>query len=193
MSSISAPFGLILKYILLVIVSLIAKLLNYPLALIVVLFVKKDGYLPNWLSWFQTPDNPLSGDNGWYYEHWQWRFKLPRWLCNYVGRVGWLWRNSMYGFAIDVLGIVGESNDTLVTVGNTKVSNRPMVPGMVKRYIVRGDKVIAFQWYYVKPWKNGKRCIRINLGWKLWSYNVFEPWKSQLVFSPNPAMGYSVE
>ena len=90
------------KYIILVFISLIADVCNYFLAPFVVLFANQDGYLPRYLSWFQTPDNSLDGDGGWQREHRPFKVqdtKFKQWW----NRTRWLYRNSMYGFAIDVL------------------------------------------------------------------------------------------
>lgn len=92
---------------------LVAYVLTYPLALVLPGFViyrqgKLDNntrtgmgyYLPDWLSWFQTPDNSIDGDQGWREEHMQWRFKFPEPVATYLGRVGWLWRNPAYGVGL---------------------------------------------------------------------------------------------
>lgn len=177
-----------LRWLLLLVPDLLASLLNYPLALVVVLFANEEGYLPRWLWWFQTPDNPLDGDGGWRNEHWQWRFKLPASLARYVGRVGWLWRNSMYGLAIDVLGAKTQGWDILITSGDTKTGNRPIHDGWCYRVLYRDGQPIYWQFYYVKRWSE-TRCVRINLGWKLWSFQPGQAINCQFVCSPNPAMG----
>ena len=164
------------RYVLLVLLSLFADLLNLFLAPLVVLFAPKDGWLPRWLWWFQTPDNSLDGDKGW-------KVQVKP---GYASRVRWLWRNSMYGFAISVLGVKILPTDRILTVGSPKVSNRPLYEGLVKRYLYRDGKCVAFQWYYVKAW-SGTRCIRLNFGWKLWGDNP----TGQLVHGPSFTMGYS--
>lgn len=50
--------------------------------------------LPMNLSWFDTPDNSLMGDERWSREH----------VFGYLSMVGWLYRNSLYGFKWTVLG-----------------------------------------------------------------------------------------
>jgi len=50
--------------------------------------------LPLWLSWFDTPDNPLIGDQNWFLRH-------PK--CTYLNQVMWLYRNSLYGLKWTVL------------------------------------------------------------------------------------------
>ena len=54
----------------------------------------KEPRLPNWLSWFQTPDNSLLGDDNWKQTH----------TGTYWDQVKWLYRNSLYGFKWTVLG-----------------------------------------------------------------------------------------
>ena len=51
--------------------------------------------LPLWLSWFDTPDNSLFGDQRWEQEH----------NGGYWSQVGWLYRNSLYGFKWTVLAL----------------------------------------------------------------------------------------
>ena len=103
---------MILRYVLSVLASLLADFLNLFLAPIVVLFASKEGWLPNWLWWFQTPDNSLDGDNGW----------KAQTKPGYLTRVRWLWRNSMYGFAIGVLGVQVQPGDRIEVQGDPKVS-----------------------------------------------------------------------
>ncbi len=51
--------------------------------------------LPVWLAWFDTPDNCLRGDENWDREH----------VFGYMSVVGWLYRNSLYGFKWTVLSL----------------------------------------------------------------------------------------
>ena len=175
------------RYVTLVLVGIVADLLNFILAPIAVLFASEDGWLPRWLWWLQTPDNPLDGDGGWQREHRPFPVedtKAKRWW----NRTRWIYRNSMYGFAIYALGVTVHPGDRIEVVGNMDVSNRPLTEGLVKRYLIRNGVRVAFQWYYVKAWSK-TRCIRINLGWKLWG----DPLHCQLTFSPNPLMGYTLK
>ena len=92
----------------------------------------------------------------------------------------------MYGFSIGVLGAKFADGDLIITEGDPKVSNRPLLEGLVIRRVRRGSKTLYFQWYYVKAW-SPTHCIRINLGWKLWGDNP----TGQLVHSPSLTTGYS--
>ena len=179
------------KYILLVIVSLAMDILNYLVAPIVTLFASEAGWLPKWLWWFQTPDNPLDGDGGWQQLHRPFKVednKFKRWW----NRTRWLYRNSAYGFAISVLGAKTKGTDTLIIEGNPSVSNRPLTNGLTFRTLYRDNKPIYWQFYYVKAWSS-TRCIRVNLGWKLWGFKKGEDNNLQLTHSPNPFMGYSLK
>jgi hypothetical protein len=170
--------------------SLAAKVLNYFLAPLVVLFANTDGWLPSWLSWFQTPDNSLDGDTGWLVEHWQWRHKLPAPLARYIGRVGWLWRNSLYGFKIDVLGVQLGPYFYYQHKGNQSVSDNPYTPGWVYRTIRTADEgQIAFQFYLIAPTLPGK-CLRVGAGWKLWQNpKVGDRLQLFLTFNPLKSRG----
>ena len=169
----------LLTYLLRCIVNFLAGLLNYPLAPIAVLF-QKDGWLPSWLWWMQTPDNSLDGDEGWKEKH-------PG-LPTYLKRVLWLYRNSMYGFSIDVLG--GDVKPSFIyrAWGDDLTGNRPLHNGWVFRRADNPDYTTYWQFYWVQAW-NETMCVRVNLGWKLWS-NPRAGDTPQLVLSVNPFMGY---
>ena len=64
---------LYLKWLCLIPVSLVMAIVGRVLAPVLPFFVQADGYLPRWLWWFQTPDNPCDGDKG----HWErWPVRL---------------------------------------------------------------------------------------------------------------------
>lgn len=50
--------------------------------------------LPELLFWFDTPDNSISGDSNWLSNHNS---------TSYLSHIGWLYRNSIYGFKWTVL------------------------------------------------------------------------------------------
>lgn len=134
-------------------------------------FVQSDGYLPKWLWWFQTPDNPCDGDSA----HWE-RHPGTDACSTYKRRVAWFWRNVCYGFDIEVLGIKKEEGDILHFKGDEETGNNPVHNGYEWRILERNDKNIAFQLYFVYQypfWKS--RCIRGNMGWKLWDFNGDKP------------------
>lgn len=159
-----------LKWILMVPVMLALTVLAFPLAFVLPLFASKGegwldnctryGYgvfLPKWLDWFQTPDNDLDGDNGWKTEHWQWRFKLPAVLANYVGRLGWIWRNPAYGYGIEIISAPAEGK----AEGNLNIGDRPLQEGSC--YVDIED---LWQYVLVKKLTSSK-ALYMNLGWNI--------------------------
>jgi len=146
-----------LIYPFLVVINLIGTALTFPLAFIVVLFNKdSEGWsnngtrwsvgprLTNLLSWFQTPDNSLNGDDGFRTLH------SPSWWS----RVQWLWRNPFYGFAVKTFnGSTGMSYSGDLYCSPTK-------PGHI---LVKGHGL--FQWVYYK--KLGSKCLYLNFGWNI--------------------------
>lgn len=156
--------------------------ISYLLAPIVVLFATKEGWLPSWLNWFQTPDNSLDGDGGWRSEHFLWL----RWV--YARRVLWLWRNPTYGFDVSVLGYKVPYAMMPEIIGDNLVSNIPLHEGKVLRLYKECDKVSCFQFYLIKTYNFfGLRCIRLHFGWKIWGAGVPGDIK-QIVCSINPWM-----
>lgn len=132
----------------LAVINVLLILATYIFAPIIAIFVvKRNGYLDNntkygqgyylvnWLSWFQTPDNSIDGDEGWRIEHWQWRFKLPSFLATYVGRIGWLWRNTAYGYGL--ISTANLLNQDISENGNTEISFGKSVEGSFT--IICGD------------------------------------------------------
>jgi hypothetical protein len=180
----------VFRYILFVPISLAATILNYPLAPIVVLFADKQGWLPSWLWWFQTPDNSLDGDDGWKAEHRWFRYSpdINGGWRRWVNRFRWLWRNSMHGFEQSVLGFMPGSAFAYSCSGNQETSNRPLSNGAVCRAVINQSGKTAFQLYIVRTWSKSF-CLRINLGWKIWQ-NPKPGQYCQHVFSINPFMGY---
>ncbi|PRE30149.1 hypothetical protein C6Q35_28310 [Burkholderia multivorans] len=167
------------RWILFAFANLVMLALGYVLAPILPLFAIGRETLPVWLSWFQTPDNPLDGDSGWKTVHWQWRFRLPRPIARYVGRVGWLWRNPSYGFDVNVLGFAAAAGTELIRRGTSPLSG-DLVTGWYFATAVTPDGRRAWQLYAVKVW--GRRASRVNLGWKLWSV----PGRCQFAMTVNP-------
>jgi hypothetical protein len=76
--------------------------------------------------------------------------------------VAWLVRNNASGFDVSVLR--ARTNGPVKVIGNPKVSNRPLVEGLVIRTVPEG----YFQCYYVKAYTK-RLCVRVNLGWRLWN------------------------
>ena len=159
---------------LLLVPNIVVDLAAFPLAPLLALLDERTA--DDLFSWFLTPDNPMTGDAG----------HEARWLGKsvYLKKVTWLWRNRAYGFSSTVLR--ARSNGPITVVGNPAVSNRPIVEGSVLRTTPEG----YWQFYFVKRTFKG-RCLRINLGWKLWGTPGDGPLFGQYVFSANPFMGLS--
>lgn len=156
-----------IKWILCVPATLIMSIVGRLLAPILPLFCNDGGWLPDWLSWFQTPDNSCDGDSG----H-KTRWPKDGFFWTYARRVAWLLRNVAYGFDIDVLGVEILPTDEMVVEGNPNIGEVIGISGTCVRYCYRNGKLIAFQFFYVKHYQlfgRWSRCVRINLGWKLWN------------------------
>lgn len=151
----------------LIVPSLLMAVIGRILAPVLPFFVRSDGYLPNWLWWFQTPDNPCDGDRA----H---RERHPgdgRW-ATYRRRVAWFWRNVCYGFDIGVLGLKAKDGDTLTFSGVDGVGTNPAKNGYEWRVLYRADGSRAgFQLYAIYVWPFWQtRCLRMNFGWKIWNF-----------------------
>lgn len=105
--------------------------------------------LPIWLAYFDTPDNCIYGDDNWYKSH----------KANYFSAVGWLYRNSLYGFKWSVLSTT--IDDQVVFDGNPKVSHHGPVYGLL-----RGSCGKYWQYKRVQH-LFGDYCLVLNLGWLL--------------------------
>jgi hypothetical protein len=68
--------------------------------------------LPAWLSWFDTPDNSLYGDEGWRTKHCPDAWRTP------AGMAAWLRRNPALGFCWKTLGHQ-VTEQTIFTVSGT--------------------------------------------------------------------------
>lgn len=87
---------------------LFTYLLAVPLAPVIALFCKDDGYLPNWLKYFQTFDAPL--DAGVRDGYAGFDPNDSRWW----NRTKWLWRNPAYGFCYWPLGIPYDPSEWVI-------------------------------------------------------------------------------
>lgn len=179
-----------IRYLLSVPLDWFMTILGMILAPVLPLFATHEAKLPRWLSWFDTYDNTLDGDDGWKYEH------LLFLNCKgdsldpvriYLKRVCWLFRNTAYTFSRNVMGVEIEADNEVKFTGNPRVGNRPLSEGMC--YATCKHR---FMFYYVKKTFKGK-CLRVYIGWKLKNKVDHPEWagKAMLVFSVNPLMSYS--
>lgn len=143
-----------------------------------------DGWLPSWLSWFQTSDSSLDGEDPNFQEKVSWC------KIRYLRQVLWLWRNPAYGMDdAPFMRFVVTAGSKHAMVGRPDVSNLPLRPGWVFHTYTKDGKIEAFQLYFVWDYVLfGHRCVRINLGWKMWNaFNAVGSVKS-FVASINPWM-----
>lgn len=110
--------------------------------------------LPLWLSWFDTPDNSLIGDANWAANHSE----------GYLDMVGWLYRNSLYGFKWSVLAAPANKSVYTHKSGPQHLDYHTKTFGTLR--IHRGDGY--WQYKCVKPSKVFKgRIWVLNFGWLL--------------------------
>ena len=151
-----------LKFLVLMPVSWFLILISLPLALVFPL-IAKNGWLPdNWFcNLFQTPDNSLHGDYGWLTEHWQWRFdkRIPLGLSDYIGQVGWLWRNPAYGFGVTYI-----SGKTPATFKGDNLIRDNLAARGGWCFVQAGD---LFQLTVILPYKVVPLCLMLNFGYNI--------------------------
>lgn len=179
---------LVLLWFLLIFPSLFMAVFSRLLCPILPLFANEEGYLPNWLWWFQTPFDSLDGDR----HSWERHPGTSKW-ATYKRRVAWLWRNAAYGFDMRVCGRkVNPDKDLIVIVGNPDIGDNTGISGTCRWYAYKenSSKMIAWQYYYCKHYSlfNGKfkKCIRIGFGWKIWNNEKLRSEPAQYWFYINP-------
>lgn len=170
-------------YPLLAVINLLFTAVAMALAPLVALFASADGWLPNWLCWFQTFDASL--DAGWRDGYFPVDQKPAKPLARWWLRVRWLWRNPAYGFCYWPLGRRFDPSEWSVTYRVTPTSSFFWATGP------RG----AFNLSYSGQWGEWK------LGWKAWNYfsrldesgrpvwktaSWGPEWRVPLCFTPNP-------
>jgi hypothetical protein len=142
-----------LKYAFQTVLNLLFTLFAVIVAPYVALFAGKDGWLPDYLKWFQTFDASL--DAGWQDGYFG-TFSAPPtgWRLWWL-RTKWLWRNPAYGFCYWVLGTSFKPEDWTV-----------------EQFVQDGNYSL-----FVARSKDGHFCISYNgpwgswkLGWKAWNY-----------------------
>lgn len=176
-------------WFILAILNIFISIFAIVIAPILPAFVAKDGHLPSYLSWFDTPDNTTDGDIGWRTEHRLWRNDADvdtNPIKIYINRIFWLVRNNAYGFSYTLLNAELFSADRMVISGDPDVSNIPGHNGWVLRKIYRDGELEYWQFYFVKQYPFAPtKCFRMNLGWKLWVFkgrDVKAPFVSSIGF-----------
>ena len=154
------------KWFLFIWPSLAMDIIGRLLAPVLPLFADESGWLPSWLSWFQTPDNSLDGDRG-HRERWP----KDGAVWTYARRVAWLLRNCAYGFNIDVIGFKHKDGDIKEVIGDERVGDKTGISGKCKWLVYREGKLVCFQHYFIKHYQifGHWKCVRAGCGWKIWS------------------------
>ena len=145
-------------------------------------FVQEDGYLPRWLWWFQTPDNPCDGDKG----HWERWPGTSAWATYKRRGVGFL-RNGAYGFVLEVLGQKTFPGDRLEMLGEEGVSDQPRGKSGFWLKRTYGSRMTCWHLYYIRQWCFWPtKCLRVSIGWKLFSFDPAAEESHQLTCYCNP-------
>lgn len=126
--------------------------------------------LEKWLSWFDTPDNSLSGDENW-------QAKYPE--TTYWSMVKWLYRNSIYGFKWDVISCLVENPDQIDFSGNPDINRNNGITGTFKA------KYKGYWQFKIVKKLFGDFGIMWNFGWQLDEY-VGSPHGGKALFQFSP-------
>lgn len=179
-----------LKWLILSVLGIAVTLANVLLSPVIALFINKDGYLPGWLSWFQTPDNPAIGDALFQGNQMAWT------KSRYLYGVFWAIRNPGYGYdALAGAKVTADYRfttncpDGLEWVGDTQHgttawnSTRHFVEGTLFRTL-ETNGVTYWEFVWIKCWTPAKYS-RIKLGWALWSpFTVGQVRNLEVTISP---------
>lgn len=151
-----------MRWFILAPISVLFTLLAILLAPVLALFVR-EGRLPDWLAWFDTPDNFTTGDAAFQTTQMAWT------KSQYIYALFWLWRNPGYGFD-HAIGARINGGFIYQFSGDDDTSNTPLHEGWVWRTVTNLDTSYYWQFLAIYKWSDSF-CIKINLGWKLWTFN----------------------
>jgi hypothetical protein len=129
-------------------------------------FVRSDGHLPKWLSWFEPTDTPAIGDENFHNNQMSWT------KSNYLYAMFWGWRNPAYGFSAKC-GIKVDAPQYYTQSGQYKVD--------IGRNQLTGDAIVLLGSLYRTVYNQGTRYWQyrragawsknygwmIELGWNL--------------------------
>lgn len=158
-----------IRWAVLAVLSILIVPVAWILAPVLPVFASRDGWLPAWLIWFQTPDNALDGDEQYRTMHAPFIGAESGWE-RYSNRVFWLWRNPAYGFDFIVLGCHLPAGCTVRWRGDPAVRNRPNGKAGYCYTVVSAPDGRA--WWHLRVvfllWPG--ECLDINLGWRLQTF-----------------------
>lgn len=165
----------LIQYLLSVLLALVVTLLACLFAPILPLFADSKCNLPQWLRWFQTPDNPICGDVAFLRNQAQND-------SHYWRSVKWLWRNPAQGLD-QALGAQYPLDERPLVKGNPAISDVGGVAGWC--WITFGG---YFHLISIVPVGFGK-CIHAEFGWRIqqiaqdYAGGIANPMTRQLVFT----------
>lgn len=169
-----------LKYILILPVYLLMKIVGKVVAPIVALTVSPQGNLPRWLKWFQTPDSTMFGEGG---DHGFFADNIDK-TDTYFGRwwvaTKWQWRNTCHGFNTWAIGVDDRGLiEHLEWVKDVRDLQK------YKKTVQEDGKIVAFEFKGAFQWFNLAKRFRWRIGWKI-RWDIRFP--AQYVFSVSPFM-----
>lgn len=156
------------RFLIYFILDLTINLIGYCINPILPILADSDGNLPSWLRWFQTYDSTLDGQEPRFIDATSWlrdnQHVAKNFICTYILRVMWLYRNNAYGFAYSILG--GKAPFRTLSEEGTNTSDRyPAIEGSYFTVFEDAEGVQYFQYKLVKDRGNGK-CFEASIGWK---------------------------
>ncbi|WP_035383992.1 hypothetical protein [Ferriphaselus sp. R-1] len=163
----------IIKWAALALLGLMAVVVNVLMSPLIALFIGRDGYLPGWLTWFQTHDNPAIGDKAFQSNQMPWTLVLPGWLARYFLGIGWALRNPAYGYDRWAGFEVKNDNRLYAASGNEGVDiyrdaqgKCHVVEGWCLREVIIDCDKYYFQFTVLRRWSTS-RAWRVSIGWTL--------------------------
>ncbi|MDR3427910.1 hypothetical protein [Silvimonas sp.] len=164
--------------------NLIVTVIVVLFAPFIALFARPDATLPVWLAWASTNDSNLDGiGTGGDKQFAALRADtIPYWR-----HVLWLWRNPGQAYS-DSVGFVPMPGATQTLRGTLPFGGGEAVAGWFYATVINPDGSCGWQFYKVIH-LTSKHCLRIDWGWKLWSWKPGE--SCQVVNSVSPWMSYS--
>lgn len=161
------------RYIFLAIANVILMVINALGSPLIALFISRSGYLPWWLSWFQTDDNPATGDDMFKRNQMAWTLNLWPWWARYFQGIFWAIRNPAYGFSsrygMPVFNAHSctESGTPNIDIGRDEVTGAAVYTlGHVYRTAINGDGVKFFEFKAAGRW-TANYAWMVQFGWNL--------------------------